>query len=119
MNAILRSVETPDDPDDNGSGTDSWGSYSTNDLWLEITAFTNNTAALVIHRPESDTSLSHDLYYTTNLAAPIQWSFAMRCVYTNVLVPNLCSPQGFFRLGPDTNGDLTVSISAVFSSRRR
>jgi hypothetical protein len=87
--------------------------YSAEDLWLEITAFTNNTAALVIHRPESDTSLSHDLYYATNLAAPIQWSFVMRCVYTNVLVPNLCSPQGFFRLGPDTNGVLTVTSNAT------
>jgi len=30
---------------------------TTNDLWLEITAFTNDTAALVIHPPWNDTNV--------------------------------------------------------------
>jgi len=87
-------------------------SFSTNDLWLEITAFTNNTAALVIHRPWNDTNVAHDLFYTANLSSPEGWNFRLRCVSTNVLVPDLCGPQGFFRLG-QTNGNLTVTTNAT------
>ena len=86
--------------------------YSTNDLWLEITAFTNNTAALVIHQPWDETNIVHDLFYTTDLASPIYWRFLMRTTSMNVLVPDLCDPQGFFRLG-QTNGDLTVTTNAT------
>jgi hypothetical protein len=86
-------------------------SYSTNDLWLEITEFANCTASLVIHRPWDDTNAYHDLFYTTNLAAPIDWHFVQRCVSTNVSVPGLGDAQGFFRLG-QTNGSLTVATSS-------
>jgi len=85
-------------------------SFSTNDLWLEITAFTNSTAALVIHRPWNDTNIAHDLYYSTNLSSPLGWNYLLRSASTNVLVPDLCDPQGFFRLG-QTNGDLTVTTN--------
>ena len=91
--------------------------FTTNDLWLQINSVTNNgvgwTANLTIYPPWNDTNLFHDLYYTTDLDAPIQWDFVMRCVYTNVLVPDLCSPIGFLRLGPATNGDLTVTTNAT------
>ena len=87
-------------------------SYSTNDLWLEITGFTNCTASLVIHRPWDDTNAYHDLFYTTNVAAPISWHFVQRCVSTNVSVPDLGDAQGFFRLG-QTNGALTVTTNVT------
>lgn len=84
--------------------------YTTNDLWLEITGYTNCTAALVIHRPGNDTNAFHDLFYTTNLAAPINWQFVQRCVATNVVVSDLGDAQGFFRLG-QTNGTLSVTTN--------
>ena len=86
--------------------------YTTNDLWLEISGMTNTVANLVIHTPWNDTNLTYDLFYTTNLASPIDWRFFVRCVSTNVAVPDLCDEQGFFRLG-QTNGDLTVTTNAT------
>jgi hypothetical protein len=104
---------------DGGSGTNDYQStftvpvFTTNNLWLEITRKTNTqtglTAYLTIHKPWNDTNLFHDLYFTTNLTAPNQWGFVMRCPYTNAVVTDLTSPVGFFRLGPATNGDLTVT----------
>ncbi|HEX5399085.1 MAG TPA: choice-of-anchor L domain-containing protein [Verrucomicrobiae bacterium] len=86
--------------------------YTTNDLWLELTEMTNAparfTVYLTIHKPASDTNLFHDLYFNTDLAES-NWSFAMRCPYTNAVVPALCSPDGFFWLGPATNGNLIVT----------
>ena len=89
--------------------------FGTNDLWLEIVSgpVTNTTANLVIHPPWNDTNLSHDLYYTESLESPVVWQFIMRCPYTNVVVTDLCAAQGFFRLGPATNGDLTLSTDAT------
>jgi hypothetical protein len=91
--------------------------FTTNDLWLQINSLTNNGAGwmanLTIYRPWNDTNLFHDLYYTTSLDASIQWNFVMRCVYTNDVVADLCSPIGFFRLGPSTNGNLAVSTNAT------
>jgi hypothetical protein len=52
------------------------------------------------------------LYYTTNLAPPVDWRFKMRCVYTNALVAPVCDAQGFFTLGR-TNGDLTVTTNVT------
>jgi hypothetical protein len=86
--------------------------YGSNDLWLQLEAFTNQTAALVINRPWDDTNVSHDLYYTTNLAPPVDWRFKMRCVYTNALVAPLCDAAGFFTLSR-TNGDLTVTTNVT------
>ena len=85
---------------------------TTNDLWLEITAFTNDTAALVIHPPWNDTNVSHDLFCAANLSSPTDWHYLVRCVSTNVLVPNLAKPHGFFALG-QTNGDLTVTTNVT------
>ena len=85
---------------------------TTNDLWLEITAFTNDTAVLVIHPPWNDTNISHDLFCTANLSPPVDWHYLVRCVSTNVLVSNLTQPHGFFALG-QTNGDLTVTTDVT------
>jgi len=120
MSAMYESVG---DPPPSPGGTNDWGAdpgveaavaykYSTNDLWLEIITFTNHTAALVIHPPWNETNMVHDLFYTTNLTAPINWRFVMRATTTNVLVPDLCDQQGFFRLGR-TNGDLTVTTNVT------
>jgi hypothetical protein len=100
-------------------GTNGWMSnytapaYTSDDLWLEIKPFTKRTAALVIHPPWNDTNISHDLFCTTNLSPPIDWHFTMRCVYTNAVVPGLCDDRGFFRLGPATNGSLTVTTNVT------
>jgi hypothetical protein len=89
--------------------------FGTNDLWLQIVSgpVTNRTANLIVHPPWNDTDLTHDLYYTESLASSILWQFMMRCAYTNVVVTDLCAAQGFFRLGPATNGDLTLSTDAT------
>jgi hypothetical protein len=96
--------------------------YTTNDLWLQIISYTNTTAILVIHPPWNDTNLTHDLFYTTSLTAPVNWRFLMRCPFTNgvnpglpftnVVATGLCGDVGFFRLG-QTNGSLTVSTNAT------
>jgi hypothetical protein len=67
---------------------------------------------LIIHTPWNDTNLTHDLLYTTDLGSPINWCFLMRCISTNVIVPELCDAQGFFRLS-QTNGNLTVTTNAT------
>lgn len=82
--------------------------FGADDLWLEIIAFTNKTALLGVNHPSGDTNVSHDLYYAEDLSPPIQWQFAMRCVYNQALVTDLCPPQGFFRLMEATNGVLTL-----------
>ena len=84
--------------------------YTTNDLWLEIVAYTNSTAALVIHEPEGETNHVHDLFYAKNLNPPVDWRYVMRTTRTNVLVPELCDEMGFFKLAV-TNGNLTVSTN--------
>ncbi len=105
-----------------GNGTNGYQSnysprvFTTNDLWLEIVGTTNTgtglTVNLTIHTPWNDTNLTHDLFYTTDLVSPINWHFLMRCISTNVIVPDLCEPQGFFRLS-QTNGNLTVTTNAT------
>lgn len=112
---------SPGDGDTNGEGGMDFNFqalvFTTNDLYLTVNGVTNDgtgwTANLTVHRPWNDTNLFHDVYYTTSLDAPIQWNFAMRCVYTNDVVPDLCSPIGFFQLGPAANGNLTVSTNAT------
>ena len=89
--------------------------FGPSDLWLQIVSgpVTNATADLVIHPPWNDTNLTHDLYYTESLESPVVWQFMMRCAYTNAVVTDLCAAQGFFRLGPTTNGNLTLSTNAT------
>jgi len=79
-------------------------SYSTNDLWLEITGMSGDTASFVIHPPWTVTSNIYDLYFVTNLeiSQPQTWTRILRAEYgqTNLVVTNLPPAQGFFRLGP-------------------
>jgi hypothetical protein len=81
---------------------------TTNNLWLQISSFTNATASLVIHPPWNDTNLTHDLFYASNLDSPNPWQFVMRCVNSNVAIAHLPATGGYFRLGR-TNGVLTVN----------
>ena len=75
--------------------------FTTNDLWLEITGETNTTAYLVIHPPWNVTNGVYDLQYCTNLASPIQWQWVLRTDpgQTNLVVNNAVDVQGFYRLG--------------------
>jgi hypothetical protein len=118
INLLMSSDSPPAPGDGDGGDTNSYSPsvayrYTTNDLWLEITDFTNHAASLVVHRPWNDTNLTHDLYFTESLNSPIQWSFVMRCLYTNVVATDLCSEYGFFSLGPTTNGVLNVSTNVT------
>jgi hypothetical protein len=87
MNRLL--IQPDDDgppaPGD-GAGTNGYGggvaliAPTTNDLWLEITGTTNpgtptGTATVVIHEPWNATKTAHDVFYATNLAAPIAWNW--------------------------------------------
>jgi hypothetical protein len=85
---------------------------NSNNLWLQINSFTNDAASLVIHRPWNDTNLTHDLFYASNLAEPVQWRFETRCLSTNAVLGNLCGERGYFMLG-QTNGSLTVDSSVT------
>ena len=60
-------ISPPGAGNDDGSTNGNWGGadfktriFTTNDLWLEITGFTNHRAAFVIHSPWDDTNLFHD-----------------------------------------------------------
>jgi hypothetical protein len=88
------------------------GNLNSNNLWLQITSFTNDAASLVIHRPSNDTNLTHDLFYASNLNEPVQWQFEMRCLFNNVVEGNLPGDEGYFMLG-QTNGELTVNSNVT------
>ena len=97
-------------PGDGGSGVGDYFSsgfapavYTTNDLWLEMVAVTNRTASLVIHPPWNVTNGVWGMYFTTNIAAPMtNWTRLLQNApgQTNLVVMNLPSDLGFFRLGP-------------------
>src|ERR1035438_3323230 len=76
--------------------------FTTNDLWLQITGETNSTAYLVLHPPWNETNGVYDLLYCTNLALPISWQWVLRtdAGQTNLIVNNVTDAQGFYRLGP-------------------
>jgi hypothetical protein len=80
---------------------------NSSNLWLQITSFTNDSVSLLIHRPLNDTNLTHDVFYASNLAAPVQWQFELRCPSTNAVLGNVREQGGYFMLG-QTNGSLTV-----------
>jgi hypothetical protein len=75
---------------------------STNDLWLEMTAVSNNVSYLTIHPPWDDQNGTWDLWYCTNLDAPIAWQWLLRneAGETNLVVPNAVDAQGFYELRP-------------------
>lgn len=92
---------------------DSTPVYSTNDLWLEMVAMTNQTASIIIHAP--DPNGVYDLFATTNLLPSVpglnvtNWIWVMRCDpgQTNLIVTNLTFDICFFRAATtnDTDGD--------------
>ena len=90
--------------------------FTTNDLWLEITGETNSTAYLVIHAPWNVTNGVYDLLYTTNLASPIQWQWVLRTDpgQTNVVASNAVDAQGFYRLGPPNDFVANDSLGTNF-----
>ena len=81
---------------------------STNNLWLWV-QMTNTTVSLTIHPPWNVPDGVYDLFYTTNLAPPITWTRVLRCApgQTDLTMPSLTGPQGFFMLGltNDADGD--------------
>jgi len=93
-----------------GGGTRTAYSYSSNDLWLEITGVTNSQANFVIHAPSS---APYDLFMTTNLSATgtglnvTNWTWEMRANSgeTNVSVPTDTNPLAFYRLGTTNDAD--------------
>ncbi len=96
-----------------GQGFNSFSQQlNSNNLWLQITSFTNDTASLVIHPAWNDTNLTHDLFYASNLDEPVQWQFVERCMFTNPAAGNLWSREGYFMLG-QTNGSLTVNSNVT------
>src|SRR5262249_20187989 len=103
--SLLMSSDSPPAPgggdgiDTNSYGPSGAGLYTTNDLWLEITDFTNHVASLVVHRPWNDTNLTHDLYFRTDLsldsgsAFNLKWSRIQRVepaqIHMSCRVPTL------------------------------
>ena len=86
--------------------------YSSNQLWLEITAVTNGQAHFVIHTPSA---APYDLFLTTNLSSDVpglnftNWlcAEAVSAGQTNFSTPVGTNPIAFYRLGTtnDTDGD--------------
>ena len=74
--------------------------FDTNGLWLKI-ALSNNVAVFTIHDPATNANGVFDLFFKTNLADPQGWTWLLRCPpgQTNLVMSNLPSGQGFFRLG--------------------
>ncbi len=75
--------------------------YGSNTLWLQLTGVTNNTASLAIYVPVTATNNVYNVFFTTSLESPCNWSRVMRCEpgQTNPVVTNLPPTQGFFMLG--------------------
>jgi len=88
-------------------------SYTTNDLWLEITGVTNEAADFVIHTPQ--TNSIYDLFSTTNLVASVpglnltNWIWLLRSAAgeTNLVLTNLPVTQveSYYRLGTMQDSD--------------
>jgi len=87
-------------------------SYSSNELWLEITGVTNGAADFVIHSPSVE---PYDLFMTTNLASDVpglnftNWVWEVRADngVTNISRSTGTNPIAFYRLGTtnDTDAD--------------
>jgi hypothetical protein len=109
QNGVVRDDDTPPTPDGGDGGGSGGGapqipipSYGSNDLWLEITGYSNAITYLTIHSPV--TNGIYGLYYQTNLL-DFYWSWVLRCApgQTNLIVTNnLSTNQCFFILGPPT-----------------
>jgi hypothetical protein len=108
-------LDFPPESDPSGGGTDplTTSSYSSGDLWLEITAVSNDSAWIRIHTPE--TNGVYDLFATTNLSPMgsglnvTTWVPVLRSGLgqTNLVVTDLTANVCFFILAKtnDTDGD--------------
>ena len=120
----MMSSSVPAPPGDGGGGTnEGWPtnstpaaySYSSSELWLEITCVTNDAAYFVIHPPDTETNVVYDLFTTTNLTDTVpglnltNWMWLLRTAnaQTNIVLANLWPTEGWFRLGTmlDSDGD--------------
>jgi hypothetical protein len=113
--ALTAELDFPEESDPLGGGAapSSTCSYSASDLWLEITAVTNQSASFRIHTPETDGV--YDLFATTNLGGSesglnaITWTPVLRSDpgQTDLMISNLTSSECFFILAKtnDTDGD--------------
>ncbi|HWC58201.1 MAG TPA: hypothetical protein VHC44_00800 [Verrucomicrobiae bacterium] len=90
--------------------------FTTNQLWLENIAVTNQTDSLVIHPPWTASNGVYDLYYTTNLVPPVAWDWLLRtdAGQTNLTVHNATDAQGFYRLGPPDDLAAASSLGTNF-----
>ena len=87
--------------------------YTTNDLWLEMTSWTNSTANLVINMQWDETNGIFDLFATTNLTTNVtglnltNWVWLLRTTswQTNLTVTNDWPEEGYFRLGTLLDSD--------------
>ena len=73
-------------------------SYSSNDLWLELVAVTNQTAQLLVHTPETDAA--YDLFQTASLATN-GWAWVARGLpgQSTFTVSNVPCEGAFYILG--------------------
>jgi hypothetical protein len=96
--------------EDEGSWMQMDFSYSTNELWLEITGVTNGEAEFVIHSPVVE---PYDLFMTTNLAADVPglnltnwvWEVRASAGQTNPPPVPAANEMAFYRLGTTNDMD--------------
>jgi hypothetical protein len=90
--------------------------YTTSDLWLEITGISGSIASLVVHPPSAELGTGvYDLFMTTNLNSNVpglnltNWLWILRTTpgETDLTVSNLPADQAFFILARtnDSDGD--------------
>jgi hypothetical protein len=89
-------------------------SYTSDDLWFEITCVTNYTANFIVHSPDAEaTNGVYDLFMTTNLSPDVpglnltNWLWLLRTDpgQTNLTVPDLTSDQAYFLLARTNDAD--------------
>lgn len=91
--------------------------FTSNQLWLQITSVTNQTASLIIHPPWNVTNGVYDLLYSTNLATPTtswQWLLRTEAGQTNLVIPNATDAQGFYWIGPPNDLAANDSLGTNF-----
>lgn len=113
--APMMAADGPTPPGEGGGGvwTNSFSpaySYSSNELWLEITGVTNNAGYFVVHTPDTN---AVDLFATTNLSPTVpelnltNWLWLLRTAapQTNIVITNLWPTEGWFRMGTMQDSD--------------
>lgn len=103
---------------DFGSQTNAFYSFSTNDLWLEVTGVTNSTVSLVIHPPWNATTNVYYLFNCTDLTPPAAWQWLLRTDpgQTNLAITNVPDTQAFYRLGLPNNTNPPVAADDPYET---